>query len=150
MVKPAQLVPGKRYPVIFYVYTEPWGATVLDEYGIADNALFNGEMADEGYVYISIDNRGTPAPKGRAWRKSMHRQIGVLDVKDQAMAAREILKWDFIDPERVGVWGWSGGGSATLNLLYSISRYLQNGIAIAAVANQLTLANTTRSDIWDA
>jgi dipeptidyl-peptidase-4 len=141
MVKPARFDSTKKYPVLFYVYTEPWGANVKDQYGTANNFLFNGDLSEEGYIYISVDNRGTPAPKGREWRKSIYRKIGLLNIQDQADAAREILKWKFVDPERVAVWGWSGGGSATLNLMFQYPGIYKTGIAVAAVANQLTYDN---------
>jgi dipeptidyl-peptidase-4 len=141
MVKPTNFDATKKYPVVFYVYTEPWGANVHDTYGAADNHLFTGDMAEEGYIYMSIDNRGTPAPKGRAWRKSVYRKIGLVNIKDQALAAKEILKWPFVDAERIAVWGWSGGGSATLNLLFQYPEIYKTGIAVAAVANQLTYDN---------
>lgn len=141
MVKPAQFDSTKKYPVLFYVYTEPWGANVHDQYGVANNFLFDGDLAAEGYIYISIDNRGTPAPKGRAWRKSVYRKIGLLNISDQADAAREVLKWKFVDPERVAVWGWSGGGAATLNLMFQYPEIYKTGIAVAAVTNQLTYDN---------
>lgn len=141
MVKPKNFDSSKKYPVLFYVYTEPWGANVKDTYGVSNNFLFNGDLAEEGYIYISIDNRGTPAPKGSDWRKSIYRKIGVLNIRDQAMAAREIIKWPFVDADRIAVWGWSGGGSATLNLLFQYPEIYKTGIAIAAVANQLTYDN---------
>jgi dipeptidyl-peptidase-4 len=141
MVKPARFDSTKKYPVLFYVYTEPWGANVKDQYGAADNFLFDGDLAGEGYIYISVDNRGTPAPKGRAWRKSVYRKIGLLNIQDQADAAREILRWKFVDPERVAVWGWSGGGAATLNLMFQYPDIYKTGIAVAAVTNQLTYDN---------
>jgi len=141
MVKPSNFDPKKKYPVVFYVYSEPAGTTVTDTYGADQNGLYMGDMAEDGYIYISLDNRGTPAPKGREWRKSIYRKIGVININDQAMAAKEILKWDFIDPERVAVWGWSGGGSATLNLMFQHPEIYKTGIAIAAVANQLTYDN---------
>ncbi|MBX2897700.1 MAG: DPP IV N-terminal domain-containing protein [Cyclobacteriaceae bacterium] len=141
MVKPANFDATKKYPVVFYVYTEPWGANVHDTYGVADNFLFTGNMAEEGYIYLSIDNRGTPAPKGRAWRKSIYRKIGLVNIKDQALAAKEILKWPFVDADRIAVWGWSGGGSATLNLMFQYPEIYKTGIAVAAVANQLTYDN---------
>jgi dipeptidyl-peptidase 4 len=140
-VKPANFDPSKKYPVLFYVYTEPWGANVHDTYGVSHNFLFTGDLAEEGYIYLSIDNRGTPAPKGRAWRKSVYRKIGLVNIRDQAMAAKEILKWPFVDASRVAVWGWSGGGSATLNLLFQYPEIYKTGIAVAAVANQLTYDN---------
>jgi len=141
MKKPVGFDSTKKYPVVFYVYTEPWGQNVKDQYGIANNRLYNGDMAKDGYFYISIDNRGTPVPKGRAWRKSVYRKIGIVNISDQAMAAREILKWPFIDSSRVGVWGWSGGGSATLNLMFQYPQVYKTGVAVAAVANQLTYDN---------
>lgn len=141
MVKPSNFDPTKKYPVVFYVYSEPAGTTVTDTYKIGRNGLYKGDMAEDGYLYISLDNRGTPAPKGREWRKSIYRKIGVININDQAMAAKEILKWDFVDAERVAVWGWSGGGSATLNLMFRYPEIYKTGISIAAVANQLTYDN---------
>ena len=141
MVKPTNFDPNKKYPVVFYVYSEPARATVKDSYNTSRNSLYIGDMAEDGYIYISLDNRGTPSPKGREWRKSIYRKIGMININDQAMAAKEILNWDFIDPERVAVWGWSGGGSATLNLMFQYPEIYKTGIAIAAVANQLTYDN---------
>lgn len=141
MRKPAKFDPAKKYPVVFYVYTEPWGQNVKDQYGTANNFLYRGNMSDDGYIYISIDNRGTPVPKGRYWRKSVYRKIGLTNISDQAMAAREILKRPYIDSSRVAVWGWSGGGSATLNLLFQYPEIYKTGIAIAAVGNQLSYDN---------
>jgi dipeptidyl-peptidase-4 len=98
-------------------------------------------MAKDGYVYVSIDNRGTPVPKGRAWRKSVYKKIGITNISDQAMAAKEVFKMPFIDTARVAVWGWSGGGSATLNLMFQYPEIYKTGIAVAAVGNQLTYDN---------
>jgi dipeptidyl-peptidase-4 len=98
-------------------------------------------MRADGYLYIALDNRGTPAPKGRAWRKSIYRRVGQVNINDQAKGAAEIMKWPFVDPTRVAVWGWSGGGSATLHLLFRHPEIYKTGIAIAAVANQLTYDN---------
>ena len=141
MVKPQNFDPAKKYPVVFYVYTEPASTTVADSYGSSRNFLYLGDMARDGYIYISLDNRGTPASKGAEWRKSIYRKIGQINIYDQAMAAKEILKWKFVDTERVAVWGWSGGGSATLNLMFQYPEIYKTGIAIAAVANQLTYDN---------
>jgi len=141
MVKPSHFDSTKKYPVVFYVYTEPWGQNVKDEYGISDNDLYQGNLADDGYIYISIDNRGTPVPKGREWRKCIYRKIGLINIHDQAMAAKEILKLPFVDTSRIAVWGWSGGGSATLNLMFQYPEIYKTGIAIAAVGNQFTYDN---------
>lgn len=141
MQKPYQFDPTKKYPIVFHVYSEPAAQTVKNRYGIEDNRLYTGDMATDGYIYISMDNRGTPAAKGRAWRKAIYQKIGIVNIRDQAMGAKEILKLPFIDSNRVAVWGWSGGGSATLNLLFQYPDIYKTGIAIAAVANQLTYDN---------
>jgi dipeptidyl-peptidase-4 len=142
MAKPKNFDPSKKYPVLFYVYTEPAGTTVKDGFGADRNFLYAGSLADDGYVYISVDNRGTPAPKGREWRKSIYRKIGQINISDQALAAKEILnRWSFLDPERVAVWGWSGGGTATLNLMFQHPEIYKTGISIAAVGNMFTYDN---------
>ncbi len=141
MVKPENFDSTLKYPVLFYVYTEPWGAVVQDVYGTGFNGLYQGGLAKDGYIYMAVDNRGTPAPKGREWRKSIYRKVGIINIADQAQAAKEIIKWDFIDPDRIAVWGWSGGGTATLNLLFQHPEIYKTGIAVAAVANQLTYDN---------
>lgn len=141
MAKPANFDSTKKYPLVFFVYTEPWGQEVKDQWGVTNNFLYKGDMARDGYFYIAIDNRGTPVPKGREWRKSVYRKIGLVNIKDQAMAAKEILKWSYIDSSRVAVWGWSGGGSATLNLMFQYPEIYKTGISVAPVANQLTYDN---------
>ena len=139
--RPANFDSTKKYPVVFYVYTEPAAANVVDRFRVGRNFLYRGDMKADGYVYISMDNRGTPAPKGRAWRKSIYRNIGIVNIHDQAMAAKEVLKWSYLDNDRTAVWGWSGGGSATLNLMFQYPDIYKTGIAIAAVGNMLTYDN---------
>jgi len=124
MVKPTNFDPSKKYPVVFYVYSEPANATVKDVYGVGRNRNYVGSMADDG-----------------EWRKSIYRNIGRINIKDQALAAKEILKWDFVDSNRVAVWGHSGGGSATLNLMFQYPEIYKTGISLAAVVNQLTYDN---------
>ena len=141
MVKPVNFDPLRKYPVVFYVYTEPFNATVVDSYGTSINELYAGDMAADGYIYISLDNRGTPAPKGREWRKIIYRKLGQINIHDQAMAAKEILKWKFVDSERIAVWGWSGGGTASLNLMFRYPEIYSTGIAVAAEGNMLTYDN---------
>lgn len=141
MVKPTNFDSTKRYPIVFNVYGEPAAATVLDSYGTGFNQLYIGDMAKDGYIYASVDNRGTPLPRGRAWRKAIYRKIGVVNIRDQAMAVKEIRKWKFVDSTRVAVHGWSGGGSSTLNLLFQYPQYYQTGISVAAVGNQLCYDN---------
>lgn len=141
MVKPINFDPSKKYPVVFYVYGEPASQTVTDNYGTGKNRLYTGDMATDGYIYVSLENRGAPAPKGAAWRKSIYRKIGRLNIRDQAMGAKEVFKFGFVDTTRVAVWGWSGGGASTLNLLGQYPEIYQTGISIAPVTNQLLYDN---------
>lgn len=141
MKKPDNFDQTKKYPVVFYVYGEPASQTVTDTYGAGRNWLYAGDMPKDGYIYISVENRGAPAPKGREWRKSVFQKIGTLNIRDQAMAAKKIMEWPFVDKNRVAVWGWSGGGSSTLNLMFQYPEIYKTGIAIAAVGNQLTYDN---------
>jgi len=142
IAKPADFDSTKKYPVVFQVYGEPASVTTNDVFSAGRNRLFKGDMAKAGYCYVAIDNRGTPTLKGAAWRKSIYRQIGRLNIRDQAMAARKFMQQRaYIDTSRVAVWGWSGGGSTTLHLLFQYPEIYKTGIAIAAVGNQLLYDN---------
>lgn len=141
VVKPRDFDPSKKYPIVFYVYGEPAAQTVTDDFNTGSNFLYTGDMSKDGYLYVSLENRGAPAPKGREWRKSIYRNIGVINIRDQAMGAKEIFKWGYVDTTRVAVWGWSGGGASTLNLLGQYPEIYQTGIAIAPVTNQLFYDN---------
>ena len=132
MIKPPDFDPQKHYPVLFYVYGEPWGQTVLDAWG-GRNQLWHMMLAQQGYIIMSVDNRGTPAPRGRAWRKIIYRKMGLVNSQDQASAAKAIAKWPFVDPTRIGIWGWSGGGSSTLNAMFRYGDVYQVGLSVAPV-----------------
>lgn len=141
VVTPKNFDSTKKYPVVFYVYGEPAATTVNDSWGAGSNFLYTGDMAADGYVQVSLDNRGTPSPKGRAWRKAIYRKLGQLNIRDQALGAKQVLKWNYIDTTRVAVWGWSGGGSSTLNLMFQYPEEYQTGISIAPVTSSLFYDN---------
>jgi len=140
--KPKNFNPAKKYPVVLYVYGEPGASTVQDTYGNHRNFLYDGDMPGDGYVQVAIDNRGTPMLKGAAWRKSIYRKVGVLNIDDMAKGFKSLLDNNpYFDRERTAVWGWSGGGSSTLHLMFRYPELFKTGIAIAAVANQLFYDN---------
>ncbi|MDB5201518.1 MAG: peptidase dipeptidylpeptidase protein [Ferruginibacter sp.] len=141
ITKPKNFDPNKKYPIVFTVYGEPAATTTADEYGNHNSFLYDGDMAADGYIQAAIDNRGTPALKGAAWRKAIYRKIGTINIRDMAMGAKKILEKSYVDKDRVAVWGWSGGGSSTLNLLFTYPDMFKTGIAIAAVGNQLFYDN---------
>jgi dipeptidyl-peptidase 4 len=135
MMKPPDFDSTRRYPVLFYVYGEPAGQTVLDDWA-GPSYLWHLMLTQQGYIVASVDNRGTPAPRGRAWRHSVYGQIGVLASAEQAAAARAIAARPYVDSTRIGVWGWSGGGSMTLNLMFRSPELYRVGMSVAPVTDQ--------------
>ena len=135
MMKPSNFNSEKKYPIIFYVYGEPAGSTVQDAW--QNNDLWHKYLAQQGYIIVSIDNRGTRTPRGRDWRKSIYGQIGILAAHDQAAAAKQLFKtYSFIDTDKVGMWGWSGGGQMTMNCLFRYPEIYKSGLAISFVSDQ--------------
>jgi len=136
MIKPANFDAAKKYPLLFYVYGEPAGTTVQNNWD-GGEGLWHQYLAQKGYVIVSVDNRGTRTPRGHKWRQSIYGQIGILASQDQSKAAKQILsQFPFLDAERVGMWGWSGGGQMTLNCMFRYPEIYKTGIAVSFVSDQ--------------
>ena len=130
MIKPKDFDASKKYPLFIYVYGEPHAQTVLNEWGAAQ-IDFHRVVADLGYLVVSIDNRGTPAPKGAAWRRSIFGSLGPLSTEEQEAGLKELGRMrPYVDLARVGIWGWSGGGSNTLNAMFRKPDSYHVGIAV--------------------
>lgn len=126
----------KKYPLLIHVYGEPHGQTVRDAW-TGKRGLWHWMLAQQGYVVASIDNRGTMSPRGREFRKVVYKRIGIQHPTEQAAAVRELLKrMPQLDPARVGVWGWSGGGSSTLHAMFQFPDLYRTGISVAPVPDQ--------------
>ena len=135
MIKPSDFDPGKKYPVIIDVYGEPASSTVQDVW--QGGSLWHHYLAEQGYVVVSIENRGANAPRGREWRKCIYGEVGTLASRDQAQGIQALVKkYPFLDASRIGITGWSGGGSQTLNCMFRYPEVFSTGIAIAFVADQ--------------
>ena len=132
---PPDFDPSQRYPLLVHVYGEPAGTTVNDAWG-GGQYLWHLMLTQRGYVVVSVDPRGTPQPRGRAWRKSVYGAIGVQSSADIAAATRALLARGYVDPERVAIWGWSGGGSSTLNAMFRYPDVFRVGMAVAPVPDQ--------------
>ncbi|WP_286234513.1 S9 family peptidase [Thalassotalea sediminis] len=136
IMRPADFDPNKKYPIIFYVYSEPAGQTVQNRWR-GNSYVWDAYMTEQGYIIASIDSRGAASPKGREWRKSIYGAVGILSSRDQADALDAMSKrWDYIDTDRVGIWGHSGGGSMTLNMLFRYPEQYHVGISLAPVPDQ--------------
>ena len=136
MLKPKTFDASRTYPVVVYVYGEPAGVTVTDQWGGGRN-LFHRALAEAGYIVVSVDNRGTPAPKGAAWRKIIYGTVGDLSSREQAAAVAALAdRFTFVDRGRVGIWGWSGGGSNTLNAMFRFPATFKVGVSVAPVPDQ--------------
>jgi len=136
IMKPPGFDPNKKYPILFYVYGEPAGQTVIDLWDDT-NYLWHTMLTQQGYIVATVDNRGTPAPRGRAWRKIIYRKNGQVNSADQANAVKAIIaKMPFVDASRVGIWGWSGGGVSTLNAMFRYPDIYKMGMAVAPVPDQ--------------
>jgi dipeptidyl-peptidase-4 len=132
MIKPSDFDPSRKYPVFKYVYGEPARQKVLDSWNIRyTNINFHRMIADLGYIVVCIDGRGTPAPKGAAWRRAIFPNLGPLSTDEQAAGVLEIGRTrPYVDLSRVGIWGWSGGGSNTLNAMFRKPDVYHVGIAV--------------------
>ena len=135
MIKPANFDSTRAYPLLMYVYGEPAGQTAQDSWG--GGHLWEHMIADQGYVVATVDNRGTPSPRGRAWRKVVYGAIGILSSREQADAVRALTgSRRYLDPTRVAIWGWSGGGSSTLQAMFRYPDVYQVGMSVAPVPDE--------------
>jgi len=136
IMTPAHLDPQRKHPLLMNVYGEPAGQTVKDSWG-GQKMLWHAMLAQQGCVIASVDTRGTPAPKGRDWRKAAHLQLGILNAREEAVGVRALLKqFTFLDPQRVGIWGWSGGGTSSLDAIFQYPDLYRTAIAVAPVPDR--------------
>jgi len=133
LIKPPNFDPAKKYALIVNVYSEPAGQTTADRWP----SMFDRALTSAGYLVASFDNQGTPAPRGREWRKAVYGNVGPLSSKQQAAALQSLEKTHpYVDPKRIGVWGWSGGGTETLNLMFCYPEVYSVGVSVASVPDQ--------------
>lgn len=130
MLKPAGFDAGKRYPVVIYVYGGPMGQDVTNEW----SAGFNEILARHGFIVFTIDNRGTGF-RGTAFDAPLYRHMGRVEVADQLVGVDYLRSLDFVDPKRIGIWGWSYGGYMTLMSLFKHPDVFAAGVSGAPVTD---------------
>jgi dipeptidyl-peptidase-4 len=133
VMKPADFDSSKKYPILFQVYGGPGSQTVVDVWGGAQY-LWHTMMTQQGYLVASVDNRGTGG-RGRAWKKIVYGQLGVVETADQAAAAKAVGRWSYVDSTRIGIWGWSYGGFMSLNVLFRHPEVYRTAVAVAPVTH---------------
>jgi dipeptidyl-peptidase-4 len=139
MMRPGDFDPGRRYPLVMFVYNEPSAVQATDVWKGVRGGLFNHALAEAGYVVACVDTQGTPGPRGKRWRKSTYQRFGLVGSDQHAAAVRALAaERPYLDPGRVAVWGWSGGGTMTLNLMFRHPELYRVGMAVAPVSD-LTL-----------
>ena len=131
LFKPLHFDPSKRYPAIVDVYGGPGVQRVLNNW---HGSSFTQILTRAGYVVFTLDNRGT-AFRGAAFQAPIHRRLGDVEVTDQVQGARWLMSQSFVDPARIGVWGWSYGGYMTLNLMFKAPDVFRAGVAGAPVTD---------------
>jgi dipeptidyl-peptidase-4 len=133
LIRPRGPEPGRRHPVVLYVYGGPHSQLTADRWGGSIHDTFR-LLADMGIGVFMVDNRGT-AGRGRDFETAIHRRLGELEVADQVAAARWLGAQDWVDPERIAVYGGSYGGYMTLMLLLKAPELFRAGVAYAPVTD---------------
>ena len=130
MIKPSNFDPAKRYPVFLMVYGGPHSQQVTRGWG----NMFKQYMAQQGFVVFTLDNRGS-SRRERKFTDVIYGELGKHEVEDQLTGIDWLAKQSFVDPKRVGVFGWSYGGFMTLRLLEAGSDKIAMGVSVAPVTD---------------
>lgn len=133
MIKPPQFDPSKKYPVLMHVYGGPGVQTVEDAWE-GFNQMWHQMLAQQGYIVVSVDNRGTGA-RGSEFQKATYLQLGKLETEDQIEAAQWLGKQNYVDASRIGIWGWSYGGYMSSLCILKGNDVFKTAIAVAPVTN---------------
>lgn len=133
VLKPRDFDPAKKYPVLFDIYGGPGSQTVENQYNGYTGA-WHQMLAQKGYIIVSVDNRGTGA-RGRAFKKCTQLQLGKFETLDQIAAARYFASLPYVDPNRIGIWGWSFGGYLSTSCVLKGADVFKMAMAVAPVTN---------------
>jgi len=132
IIKPVDFDSTKKYPVYMVVYGGPGQQMVMNQWDY--NALWYNHLSQKGYIVFSVDNRGTDG-RGYQFRRATYGQMGKLESKDQADAAKYLQTLKFVDNSRIGIQGWSYGGYMSTLCLEKYPELFKMAIAVAPVTN---------------
>ena len=130
MLKPQNFDASRKNPVVIVQYSGPNSQQVTDNFRVG----WNEYLAQEGFVVVSVDPRGTGA-RGEAFRKATYMQLGRYESDDLVETARYLAQQSFIDAKKIGIWGWSYGGFMAALTLSKGGELFRAGIAVAPVTS---------------
>lgn len=133
MIKPKDFDPNKKYPVFMTQYSGPGSQSVANSWS-AGNGYWFQMLAQEGYIIVCVDPRGTGL-KGRDFKKMTQKELGKYEVEDQIAAAQALGQRDYVDADRIGIWGWSYGGFMASNCIFQGADTFKMAIAVAPVTS---------------
>ncbi len=132
MIKPSHFDFTKKYPVFMTVYGGPGHQTVMNQWEYT--ALWHYYLAEQGYIVVSVDNRGTNG-RGKEFRQATYGQMGKLETEDQIATVKYLQNLPYVEKNRIGIQGWSYGGFMALSCLEKGNRYFKAAISVAPVTN---------------
>lgn len=130
--KPSNFDKTKKYPVLMYVYGGPGSQMVADSWSARQRDLWNTYLAQQGYLIVCVDNRGTGF-RGSDFKKITYKQLGKYETIDQINAAKWLATQTYVDAKRIGIWGWSYGGYMSSLCITKGSDVFSTAIAVAPV-----------------
>lgn len=133
IIKPKDFDPNKKYPLLMYQYSGPGSQQVADKW-LDSNDYWHALLTQEGYIVLAVDGRGT-GYKGADFKKVTQNNLGKYEVEDQIFVAKEMAKKNYIDENRIGIWGWSFGGFMSSNALFQAPEVFKTAIAVAPVTS---------------
>lgn len=133
MIKPADFDASKQYPLFMYQYSGPGSQSVSNSWNSANDYWYQ-YLAQKGYIVVCVDGRGTGF-KGAKFKKVTQNELGKYEVEDQIQAAKQLGELPYINPSRIGIWGWSYGGFMSSNALFKGDGVFKMAIAVAPVTS---------------
>ncbi len=135
MIKPTHFDPNKEYPLLMFQYSGPGSQQVNNRWGnVWRHDYWHQMLAEKGYVIVCVDGRGTGF-KGRDFKKVTYKELGKYEIEDQIEAAKELGKRNYIDANRIGIWGWSYGGYMSSLAITKGADVFKMAIAVAPVTS---------------
>ena len=133
MLKPKNLDPTKKYPVLMFQYSGPGSQNVTNSWG-GSNFYWHQLLVQKGYIVSVVDGRGTGG-RGELFKKQTYKILGRMEVEDQIASAKYLASLPYVDGARIGIWGWSYGGYMSSLAMMEGADVFAMGIAVAPVTS---------------